>query len=402
MPVGLLNPKAGAAVNTAPGCAPRNFHRLLPGYQPTPLVDAPAIAERLGCGHLWVKDESSRMGLPSFKVLGASWATFRALESRAGQALQDWDNVDDLGKLVHQLTPVRKLAAATDGNHGRAVARTARWLGLEANIYVPDGTAKARIAAIISEGAAVTAVGGSYDSAVARSAVDANDYCLVVSDTSWPGYTSIPNWVIDGYSTILAEVDADLETSGESAPDVVVVQMGVGALAAAVVRHWRQPDTSGPRIMGVEPTSAACVMASIRHRGIRSVPGPHPSIMAGLNCDTPSIVAWPDVCSGIDAFIAIEDDLAREGMRAFAQIGLVSGETGAAGLAGMLAVNSGELPSIAAPLGLTRDSSVLVLSTEGATDPDAYHAAVRTPATVNPRAANRGAVDCPSGRPRKD
>jgi len=349
-------------------------------------MDAPAIAEQLGLGRLWVKDESSRMGLPSFKILGASWAAFRALEARAGQPLQDWGNVDDLGELVHRLTPVRILAAATDGNHGRAVARIASWLGLEASIYVPDGTAKARIEAIKGEGASVTIVDGSYEAAVVRSAAEAGDHCLVVSDTSWRGYTSIPNWVIDGYSTIFAEVDADLETSGVQAPDLVVAQIGVGALAAAVVRHFRQPDTSGPRILGVEPTSAACVMASMRHGGIRSVPGPHRSIMAGLNCDTPSIVAWPDVSGGIDALIAIDDDLAREGMRIFAQMGLVSGETGAAGLAGLLAVKSGEVPFITAGLGLTEESSVLVLSTESATDPDAYQAAVRTPATANPSA----------------
>ncbi|MBA3293819.1 MAG: diaminopropionate ammonia-lyase [Geodermatophilaceae bacterium] len=379
MPTGLLNPRAGVAVNASPDRAPRDFHRRLPGYQPTPLVDAPAIAERLGIGRLWVKDESSRMGLPSFKVLGASWATFRALEGRAGQPLREWEDVAELGSLVRRLTPVRRLAAATDGNHGRAVARTARWLGLEAHIYVPVGMATARVEAIVGEGASVTTVDGSYDAAVAQSALEADDHCLVISDTSWPGYTSIPSWVIEGYSTIFDEVDADIESAGVSAPDLVVVQIGVGALAAAVVRHFRQASTVGSRILGVEPTgAAACVMASMQDGGIRFVPGPHRSIMAGLNAGTPSIVAWPDVSSGIDAFIAIEDDWAREGMRLLASMSLVSGETGAAGIAGLLAVRSGELASIAAALELTEDSSILVLSTEGATDPDAYHAAVGT------------------------
>lgn len=376
MAKGLLNPRSGAAVNALPDRAPDELHRRLPGYCPTPLVDAKVIAGQLGLRRVWVKDESSRLGLPSFKILGASWATFRALEQRAGRELRYWDDVDELGNLVRKLTPVRRLAAATDGNHGRAVARMARWVGLQASIFVPHGTVEARIEAIRSEGASVTVVDGSYDAAVARSALEADDECLVISDTSWPGYTSAPNWVIDGYSTIFTEVAADLEAAGAPEPDLVVVQIGVGALAAAVVRQFRLPGIPGPRILGVEPISAACVMESVRHGSLQSVPGPHPSIMAGLNCDTPSIVAWPDVSSGIDAFIAIEDDDARTAMRMLAAAGVVSGETGAAGLAGLRAVLSTEFRSMAEALRLTEDSSVVVVSTEGATDPAAYRAAV--------------------------
>src|SRR5215470_18094439 len=179
-----------------PDQAPIEFHRRLPGYAPTRLADAPGLAHLLGVGAVWVKDESSRFGLPAFKILGASWATYLALRQRLGHDFTPWDTLDDLKA---QLEPLRPLAlvAATDGNHGRAVAHMARLLGLEVHIFVPAGTAAARIQAIESEGAAVTIVDGTYDDAVARSAQEAGERCLIISDTAWPGYEQVPRWVID-------------------------------------------------------------------------------------------------------------------------------------------------------------------------------------------------------------
>jgi diaminopropionate ammonia-lyase len=158
---------------------------------------------------------------------------------------------------------------------------------------------------------------------VARSAQDASERCLVISDTSWPGYEEVPGWVMEGYSTILWEIDDELARRGSAAPDLVAVQFGVGALAAAVVAHYRQPSRDPqPAIVSVEPTRAACMLASMEAGEIVSVPGPHDSIMAGLNCGRPSIVAWPIVSAGIDAFIAVPDERAREAMRALARAAL--------------------------------------------------------------------------------
>ena len=149
------------------------------------------------------------------------------------------------------------LSAATDGNHGRAVAHVAALLGLGADIYVPDNTVKPRIDAIAGEGATVTVVDGGYNDAVRRSAEDAGERCLVISDTSWAGYEQVPAWVIEGYATIFEEIEAQLHERIGRRPDVVVVQIGVGALAAAVVRHFWSDRVPRPRIVGVEPTSAA-------------------------------------------------------------------------------------------------------------------------------------------------
>lgn len=354
-----------------------DFHRKLPGYAPTPLVDAPELAAYLGVGKLWVKDESLRLDLPSFKILGAAWATYRALEACLGAEFQSWPT---LAELSAQLAPLRPLTlvAATDGNHGRAVAHVAALLDLSASIFVPAGTAAARIAAIEGEGASVTVVDGSYDDAVRIAArlaePGAGERHLVISDTSWPGYEDVPRNVIDGYSTIFREIDDELDLRGEAGPDLVIVQMGVGALAAAVVQNYRRSDASTtPLIACVEPLSAACVLESLKAGRIVEVPGPHISIMAGLNCGVPSVVAWPLVSDGLDIAIAVEDEQAREAMRLLASAGVVAGETGAAGVAGMLALLRGpEAAQLRSLLGITSSTRVLALCTEGATDPDAY------------------------------
>ena len=362
-----------------PTAGPTAFHRRLPGYAPTPLIDAAALATELGVGRLLVKDESSRLGLPAFKMLGASWASYRALaaalEQVTGAPMPEWATLDDLAVLLAPLQPL-DLATATDGNHGRAVARFAHLVGLGARIFVPAGTTDARIDAIRSEGASCAVVDGSYDDAVARAALEASDdptgRCLVISDTSWPGYDVVPAWVIDGYSTIFAEIDAQLAAADRPEPEVVLVPIGVGAFAAAAAQWYRRPGlVSPPLLIGVEPDTANCVMASARAGELVEVPGPHRSVMAGLNCGEASPVAWPFVSAGFDWFVAGGDDLAVDGMRLLASAGIVSGESGAATVGALAALRaSTDGPTIGA------DTVVLALSTEGATDPPHYLAAV--------------------------
>jgi diaminopropionate ammonia-lyase len=309
------------AERSAPALA---FHRSLPGYAPSPLTDAPAAARELGVARVLVKDESSRFGLPSFKVLGASWATHRAVGDRRDATL----------------------VCATDGNHGRAVAWMARQLGLRAIVFVPANMIEARRAAIAGEGARVEVVDGTYDDAVERAAAQASDDVLVIQDTAWPGYETVPGWVIDGYGTIGAEIDAE--------PDVVAAQIGVGSFAAAMVRRF-----AGARIIGVEPTTAACALASIEAGDLAEVPGPHDSIMAGLNAGRVSPVAWPVLTAGIEAFAAVDDRWAIAAVELLAADGVVAGESGAAGLAGLLAFRD--------QLALPDSATVLVVSTEGVT-----------------------------------
>lgn len=351
---------------------PRAFHASMTGYRATPLRGAPEAAKRLGVGEVLVKDESERLGLPSFKVLGASWATYRALVEHLGATVEEISSFEQLRERVAPARPLT-LIAATDGNHGRAVAHMAALLGLESRIYVPADMVPARISAIEDEGARVTVIDGGYDDAVARSAQDAGERSLVISDTSWPGYERVPAWVIEGYSTIFAEIDEALEASHRGQPDIVVVPIGVGALAAAAVRHYWSLDGHRPRLVGVEPTSAACVLESVAAGHIVTLGHPQTSVMAGLNCATPSLIAWPLVSRGIDAYLAVPDGYVGEATRTLAADGIVAGECGAAGLAAMSALATDDhLAEAREALSLGPQSRVLLLSTEGATDPDAY------------------------------
>jgi diaminopropionate ammonia-lyase len=393
----VANPLAGDPPVWEPHTrAPLDFHRRLPGYAPTPLVVIPSLAQRLGVREVLVKVESTRLGLPAFKMLGASWATYRALVGRLGYE-PSWGTVADLAEQLRSLRPFT-LAAATDGNHGQAVAVMARLLGFDARIFVPEGTVAARIASIAGEGATVTVVDGDYDATVARSAQEAGPSCLVISDTSWPGYDQVPRWVVEGYSTMMWEIDDALARRRASTddravvPDAVIVPMGVGALTAAVVNHWGRHDENGPHargeigsgrrddsghagserphdsrpvVVGVEPVDAACIMASVLAGRITTVPGPHRSIMAGLNCGTPSPVAWPLVSAGVRTLVAVDDDRARQAVRDFAAFGVEAGETGAAALAGLTLLQSHDQP-------LPATATVLLLCTEGATDREGW------------------------------
>lgn len=373
----LCNPYAQPHLDLAPpDRAPLDFHRRLPGYVATPLRATPDLAARLGVASVWVKDESCRMGLPAFKILGASWAVAQALAEHLGE-LPAGATLAELRQFVapHGLT----LVAATDGNHGRAVARMAAALGCACRILVPAGMAAARIDALQSEGAAVTMVDGTYDDAVACSAELAGPRSLVISDTSWPGYEATPRAVIAGYSSIFHEIDDQLAALHAPPPDIVVVQMGVGALAAAMINHYRR--AGGPAILGVEPLHAAGILESLSTGRIVEVPGPHDSIMAGLNCGAPSLIAWPLLRAGLDATAAVDDAYAREAMQALAAEGIVAGETGAAGVAGMLAlVNDPAAADVRERLKLGAASRVLVIVSEGATDAAAYATIVGHPA----------------------
>ena len=329
----------------------------------TPLVEAPGLAAELGLQQLWVKVESERLGLPAFKVLGASWATFRLLDDLLRRRGLARPGEGSLEELRHRIEPLGDIAlvAATDGNHGRAVARMAALLAVASRILVPAGTAPARITAIESEGAEVVVIDGSYDDAVRAAVGLATEQTLVVSDTSWEGYTEVPGWVIDGYRTIFEEIDEQL---GERRPDVAAVQMGVGALAASAVDALAD-DT---KLVIVEPVEAACGLRSAAAGRPTEVLGRHGSIMAGLNCGNVSPVAWPRVYRRTDVFVAVEDEDAARAMRDLALSGVVAGETGAAGLAGLRAVLEGTAPGSIDPTG----KSALVICTEGATDPEAY------------------------------
>jgi diaminopropionate ammonia-lyase len=302
----------------------------------------------MGVRRVLLKVETERFGLPAFKILGASWAAERLLADRDVEGMT--------------------LVTATDGNHGRAVARVARMRGLAAHILVPAGTAQARIDGIAGEGAHVEVVDGSYDEAVAKAAGMADDTHMVVSDTSWPGYEDVPRWVVEGYETIFREADEQL---GGELPDAALIPIGVGSLAVAAARHW---PGEAPRLVGLEPETAACALESIRAGEPVTVPGPHESIMAGLNAGTVSQLAWPVLRDRYDAFCAIDDSWAEDGMRRLAAIGVQAGEVSGGTVGAALAICGDE--DARGAVGIDESSSLFLLLTEGLTDPESWERVV--------------------------
>jgi diaminopropionate ammonia-lyase len=375
MPHAILNPQVRQELRTpAPSPKPWGLHQKLPGYQPTPLRQLDDLARIAGVSAVHLKDESNRFGLPAYKILGASWATLRILERMLGAALEPWTTVDQLRE---RLVPLGRLQliTMTDGNHGRGVARVARWLGYAAEIFVPRGTAQARIEGIESEGAVVTIVEGTYDDAVERAASSVAPGVILVSDHGWPGFEEVPSWVAEGYETIFLEIERQIADQQIAPPDLVLVQIGVGTLASAVVAHFRaEGRATFPTLVGVEPTGAACALHSIEAgKPVMLHAGADASIMAGLNCGTPSTAAWPALEDGIDAYLEIEDERAREAMRLLAASGVVAGESGAASTGGLLELMKGVATRrVREALEVGPATRVLLISTEGATDPVSY------------------------------
>jgi diaminopropionate ammonia-lyase len=292
----LVNPAYDPSLVRAPATDARAFHAALPGYAPTRL-------HRLAPGVL-LKDESDRLGLPAFKILGASWAVEQAMACDPS---------------------ITTLVAASAGNHGRAVAHEARRRGLAARIFLPARSLPARRVAIEHEGAEVIVLDGDYEQAVAAAAAEgARPGCFELADVGESGPAA---WVIDGYATLFAEV-------AEQAPEdlaAVIVPAGVGSLAAAAARFGAQ---HGIEVWAVEPRAAACVTASLAASAPTTVPTPG-TIMAGLDCAEVSLAAWPSLLRGMRGTITVDDAQARAAMDDLAKRGLAIGECGAAPLAAL-------------------------------------------------------------------
>ena len=332
----LVNAAASPEAVPTPSQAAAVFHAALPGYAPTPVRELPGVAAELGLAAVLVKDESARLGLPAFKVLGASWAVERALAGDAGAA-------------------THTLVAASAGNHGRAVAHVAAARGLRARVFLPARSLPVRRAAVAAEGAEVVVVDGTYEDAVARAEDAARQPgVLLVADV---GETGPAEWVIDGYATLFAEAAA------QAAYDVVLVPVGVGALAAAAARHGAE---TGATVIGVEPVAAACLTASLAAGRPARVPTPG-TTMAGLDCAEVSPAAWPSLSAGIHGTVTVDDAETAAAMAELRAAGMGIGESGAAPLAALRALVRDPAADELRRAALPPASRVLLVATEGRT-----------------------------------
>lgn len=296
------------------------------------------------------------MGLPSFKILGASWGTFRAIASRLNLPLDS--NLDDLSGAAKDASI--KLLAATDGNQGRAVAYMAKLLNLPAEIFVPTAMNNHARELIANKGAKVTVVEGDYDESVRSAAEKAATTLggLLIQDMAFEGYDDIPSWIVDGYSTMLREIDFQLEDRNLK-PTIIITPVGVDSRPAAVVTHAKFRGRSITTV-AVEPDSAGCLHTSLKVGRITPIKTSE-TIMAGLECGTVSTVAWPILRAGIDASVTVSDFLCHDAVLYSARHGLFLEPYGAAGLAALLNIGPTEPQTI----GLNSESVIVILGTEG-------------------------------------
>jgi diaminopropionate ammonia-lyase len=342
-----------------------------PGYAPTPLASLPAVAAQAGVAAVHIKDESARFGLGSFKALGGAYAVLGVLRAELARR-GDSPNATAAALESRAIdASMITVTCATDGNHGRSVAWGAQRFGAACTIFVHETVSPHRADAIAAYGATIRRVPGTYDDSVraAAAAAEAEGW-HVVSDTSWPGYTEIPREIMQGYRLMPDEALDQLPQP----PTHVFIQAGVGGVAAAVALHLRARVQPMPAVIVVEPDLAACLMLSAEAGRPVTAPGALDTIMAGLACGEPSLLAWQELDRSAAAFMAIPDQAAIDAMRRLATHGITAGESGAAGLAALLRAAAD--PATRAALRLQPDSRILLFNTEGATDPALYKSLV--------------------------
>ncbi len=367
----------------------RNFHKTLPDYEPTPLVDLKALAKQLGVKQLLVKDESKRFGLNAFKVLGGSYAMGKYIANTLNMNMNDlpFDVMisDETKKKLGDVTFV----TATDGNHGRGVAWTANRLKQKARVYMPKGSAQMRFDNIAKEGAYVEITDLNYDDAVRKGNAEVeenvakgNNY-VMVQDTAWEGYEEIPLWIMQGYATIMSEV---LEQIGDTKPTHVFVQAGVGSFAGAMQGLLSKKfGKDRPVVVVCEPHGANCIYTSFKANDGKphNLTGDLTTIMAGLSCGEPSTISYDILKDYTDFSVSCDDAIAAHGMRVLSNplcgdSRIISGESGAVGLGLVSTLLDKEkgFSDIAKQIGLDEHSIVLCVSTEGDTDVDGFRKAV--------------------------
>ena len=356
----------------------RRFHQSFPEYSVTPLVELKSLAEELGVSNIFVKDESYRFGLNAFKVLGGSYAIAREIGIRMGISEEELTLARLLQPDVQARLGQLRFVTATDGNHGRGVAWTAKRLGHRAVVFMPKGTAEERLENIRKLGAEASITDCNYDDSVRLARQYAAEHeGIVVQDTSWEGYHNVPLHIMQGYTTMGAEIVEQLAAYGDQAPTHVFLQAGVGAMAGAmagfIADYYKE---ARPVITIVEPTKADCLYrTALANDGkLHIVDGALDSIMAGLCCGEPCSIGWQQLAAYADNFVAMPDKAAALGMRVLGNpvgndAAVVSGESGAAGLGlAVAALRERDLAQLKGSLQLDAESVILCISTEGATD----------------------------------
>lgn len=359
------------------------FHKSFPQYSVTPLQKLSGLAKYLGVKNIYCKDESYRFGLNAFKVLGGSYAMARYIAKELGRDVSELPyNVLSSEKLREEFGQAT-FFTATDGNHGRGVAWAANRLGQKAVVRMPKGTTKTRFDNIAKEGATVTIEECNYDDCVRMAAAEAaqTEHGIIVQDTAWEGYEEIPAWIMQGYGTLVCEADEQLKADGIDRPTHVFVQAGVGSLAGAVVGYFAHKYKDNPPVMAVcEASVADCLYRSAEAKtgNLVNVPGDLLTIMAGLACGEGNTIGWDILKNHVTVFASCPDWMSAKATRIYANPidgdpRVISGESGSVPLGfAFTALHDADAASLKEALKLDENSTILVISTEGDTDPVRY------------------------------
>lgn len=358
-----------------------NFHRSFDQYGETPLYQLKNYAKEKGVKAIYIKDESYRFGLNSFKVLGSSYAIGKLISNKLNKNIKEisFNYLRDNGWKKEFKEMV--LVTAAEGNHGRGVAWTAKQLGLEAKVYMPIGSTDNRLNYIRDLGAEAHITDMSYDNTVRYVVEQANiNNWILVQNTAWEGYIEVPKWIMQGYSTLAKEI---IDQIGDNIPTHVFLQAGVGAFASVMTSVLTAYYVEkAPKVIIVEPRSAACFYESIKNDKLTNVTGKMETIMAGLASGEPNTLAFDILSKYGDLFISASDEVAKKGMRLLYNPKgdddkVISGESGAVGM-GVLdeILTSKDYENIKDILEIDEESIMLIVSTEGDTDPDMYKAII--------------------------
>ena len=361
----------------------RAFHKSFPQYTETPLTKLPCMADYLGLGSVYIKDESYRFGLNAFKVLGGSYSMARYIAKETGRDVSALPYDILISEALRRDFGQATFFTATDGNHGRGVAWAAQKLGQKAIVHMPKGTTQTRLENIRKLGASVDILDLNYDDCVRQAAKEAAEtpHGVMVQDTAWDGYEEIPSWIMQGYGTMAMEAGEQFRQQERSHPTHIFVQAGVGSLAGAVIGYFANLyHDKPPKFIVVEAAAADCLYqsAAAGDGKPRIVGGELKTIMAGLACGEPNTISGDILKNHVTAFVSAEDAVTIRGMRMLAaplkgDPPVVSGESGAVPFGALATImTSDACRELRDSLGLNANAQVLVFSTEGDTDPDRY------------------------------
>lgn len=316
-----------------------------PAYAASPLRESPRLARELGVADLWIKDETARMGLGSFKALGGGFAVAQLILDRAG-------GTDIMAPAARAVAAGTVFVTASAGNHGLSVAAGARVFSARSKIVLSASVPEAFANRIVRSGGEVIRVAGSYEDSVAEAArlAEANGW-LHLADGSWEGYTTAPALVMEGYAVLSEECLNSFREHGRW-PTHVLLQAGVGGLAAAAAAYIRSHWAEQPEIVIVEPEAAPCLLESVRAGRLVRTPGPA-SNMGRLDCKDASLLAYESLRRDADLFITISDSQAAAAVERLAKAGIATTPSGAASYAAIPALT------------LEPEASCMIIATEG-------------------------------------